>query len=493
MRAKADHQRSGINLKRSNQAMTPNEQWSLLELWERARDGKLSEAEEVKLNTRIRDDAEARQFLAHAALMGAQFGDMDEDSLPAQYAPISRFKSWHKHTLTAAAAAFVAASAVWLLNTSPAPVATLAKARFCKWGNSALPTLEGALLTPGMLELVEGMATLKFNSGAEVVLEAPVSLDVLSSMECRVKKGTVVAEVPPQAKGFTIHTPQTKVVDWGTRFGVSAGEDGKCLVQVIEGLVEVQRSGETKPQELHAGQRVDYGGFLASAVNPDANRDDQPEPGRWLPDAIRNLGDGWQAVTTAYGEGRDSWIQSNPTIHVTGHESFLRVKHSSLDTKLDRKAYMAFDISRFKGKRIAEAEFVIHVEPSDLGFASLVPDAVFTVHALTDESQDQWTEATLSWSQAPAHDDKPKHRTSPTSAQTARIGQFTMPQGTTRGAFSIKVEALAKVLRQDTNGLVTLILCRETDETARNGLAHAFSSCENTRNSPPTLRVRLEE
>ena len=39
---------------------------------------------------------------------------------------------------------------------------------------------------------------------------------------------------------------------------------------------------------------------------------------------------------------------------------------------------------------------------------------------------------------------------------------------------------------------VTLILCRETDETARNGLAHAFSSRENSHNSPPTLRLRLE-
>ena len=58
-------------------------------------------------------------------------------------------------------------------------------------------------------------------------------------------------------------------------------------------------------------------------------------------------------------------------------------------------------------KRIAEAEFVIHVEPSDLGFASLVPDAVFAVHALTDETQDQWDETQLSWSQAPAHDERP--------------------------------------------------------------------------------------
>ena len=68
-----------------------------------------------------------------------------------------------------------------------------------------------------------------------------------------------------------------------------------------------------------------------------------------------------------------------------------------------------------------------------------------------------------------------------------------MPQGTTRGAFSVKSAALAEALRSDTNGTLTLILCRETNETDRNGLAHAFASKENQRNSPPTLRVKVAD
>jgi len=476
--------------------MKPNEQFQLLELWERARGGEISAEEEARLNALIRDDAEARTLIARAALMDAELRHADESFFaePVKEAGhhASKVRPWYWHAVTAAAAAIVAAGAVWLMDDTPKPVATLTKARSCKWGNSALPTLEGSLLKPGTLELLEGMATLKFDSGAEVTLEAPVSLEVVSNMECRVKTGTVVADVPPQAKGFTIHTPDTKVVDWGTRFGVSAGADGKCLVHVIEGLVEVQREGETKSRELRAGQRVDYGNFLATAVNPDANREDQPESGRWLPDSIRDLGDGWQAVTTAYGEGRDSWIQSNANIKVSGHESFLRVKHSSHDGKLDRKAYMAFDLSRFRGKRIADAEFVIHVEPSELGFASLVPDATFGVYALTDETQDAWNEETLTWTAAPAHDDTLEHRTQAIPAQARHVGQFIVPQGTTRGAFTVKSAELIEALRADTNGLVTLIICRETDEVTKNGLAHAFASKENTRNSPPTLRLKVD-
>lgn len=476
--------------------MTPAEQWKLLELWERARSGALSETEAARLNGLILECGEAREVLARAALLDAELCHLDEqDFLHEPAAPASRAASpsWRWHALTAAAAALAVLGTVWLTDETPDTVATLARARSCKWGNSALPTVEGARLTPGTLELLEGMASLKFESGAEVTLEAPVSLEVVSKMECRVKKGTVVAEVPPQAKGFTIHTPETKVVDWGTRFGVSASEDGKCLVHVIDGLVEVQRQGEAQSRELRAGQRVDYGGFLAGAVNPDAGRDDQPEPGRWLPEAIRDLGDGWQAVTSGYGEGRDTWIQSGGSIRATGRESFLRVKHSSHDSKLDRKAYVAFDLSRFKGRRVLEAEFVIHVEPSELGFASLVPDALFTVHALTDEGQENWKEEGLTWSQAPAHDEDPAHRTQPIPGQSVKVGEFVVPQGTTRGAFTVRGEALAEALRADTNGIITFIICRQTDESARNGLAHAFASRENTHNNPPTLRVRLEE
>lgn len=471
--------------------MKPDETWRWLELWERARDHALTEVEQSTLNEAIKNNAEVRELIARTALMDAELRSDALTAAPTVPAKVSRRSTqWRFHALTASAAAILAAGAVWLFEREPASVATLTKASACKWGNSALPTLEGSRLKPGMLELLDGIATLKFASGAEVALEAPVTLEVISAMECRVRKGTVVAEVPPQAKGFTIHTPETKVVDYGTRFGVSAGEDGKCLVHVIEGLVEVERAGDPAKKELRAGQRVDYGGFIQSAVNPDADHNDQPEPGRWLPGPINDLGDGWQLITTAFGRGQDSWIQSQNSQKTTGRESYLRVKHTTHSMNLDRKAYVAFDLTRFSGKHIAEAEFVLHMEPSDLGFASLVPDATFKVYALTDESQDTWSEKELKWSQAPAHN--PELRTSAVADQSRLIGQFLVPQGTTRGAFSIKGEALAEVLNADTNGLVTFIIVRETDETASNGLAHAFASKENMRNTPPMLKVRVE-
>ncbi len=482
---------------KSPDELSQNDKWRLLEQWERLRAGAASADEAREVNDRLRQDPAARDWLARAVLLESALrfdaeSLLSEDAATRSAAP-PRAPRWRgAFKWSHAAAAALAALLTWGVwsNVQRVPVAAvLVKAQSCKWGNSALPTLEGSVLPPGTLELVEGMATLRFKSGAEVIMEAPVSLEIVSPMEARVRRGTVVADVPPQAKGFTIRTPETTVVDYGTRFGVSAGDDGKCLVQVIEGLVEVSRKGEEEVKALRGGERVDFGGLTRDKVYPGADRQ-QAEPGRWLPAAdMADLGDGWQMVTTAFGRGKDSWIQSGSKHRVTGRETFLRVKHTSLDDNLERKTYLAFDLSKISG-RVEEAELVLHIDPSDLGYASLVPDATFSIHGLTDETEDEWAEDNLHWTAAPAHSLAPEHHTLPDPAKSVLLGRFVVEQGRQSGPISLGGEALADFLRGDTNGLVTLIVCRETDETARNGLVHAFTSKENPRNAPPMLRLR---
>lgn len=476
---------------------TEGERWRLLECWERLRDGVASEEEVKEIHDRLENDEGSRLWLAEAVLLETELR-FDGESLETRQkeGPVERprLEGWRSLRWSHAAAAGVAALlswGVWVVTQVPeAKVATLVKAQSCKWGNSALPTMEGSALVPGTLELVEGMATVLFSSGAEVVLEAPVSLEIVSSMEARVRRGTVVAEVPPEAKGFTILTAETKIVDFGTKFGVSASEDGKCLVQVIEGLVEVNRKGESEIKALRSGERVDYGGMTRSMLNPDADRE-PAEPGRWLPAAaMTDIGDGWQVVTTAFGEGKDSWIQSNAKHRVAGGETFLRVKHTTRDQSLERKTYLAFDLSKLEGK-VAEAELILHLEPSDLGYGSLVPNATFDVYGLTDESEDRWVEDQLRWTDAPAHSESAEHHSRPDLKKARLLGSFRVEQGRQSGAVSLRGEALSDFLRGDLNGMVTLIVCRETDELARNGLVHAFASKENARNAPPMLRVRM--
>jgi hypothetical protein len=209
-------------------------------------------------------------------------------------------------------------------------------------------------------------------------------------------------------------------------------------------------------------------------------------------DPLHRISNGWQIITTAFGNGRDTCIQSNPGMaKITGKEPFFRVKHTSLDTKLERKGYVAFDLSRADGRVAEQAEFILHLEASDLGFGSLVPDAEFVVYGLTNETLDAWSEADLSWQDAPAHDQSDAHHSVPIAADVVRLGQFTVPQGSGHGVFTIAGAPLTEWLNQDTNGAVTLIVCRSTDETARNGLVHAFATKENLRNAAPMLRIKF--
>jgi hypothetical protein len=349
--------------------------------------------------------------------------------------------------------------------------------------------VEGARLQPGVLDLIEGLAVLRFDSGAELVLEAPATVEVLDAMNCKLRRGTLVAEVPPQAKGFSIDTKDAKVIDWGTKFGLSADDDGKYMVRVLEGLVELEDKNVAGSKKLEKGQGMDRG-WSKSQLNPSSS--DGTEPSRWQPTSVIDAGDGWQAITTAFGRGKDSYIQANakPTPDF-GKHPFIRVKRSNGKPELNRKSYLAFDLSKFAGRQIEDAELVLTIDPSELGFASFVPDSTFAVYGVIDEAEDAWEENGLSWQQAPAHDPAQTDHHLPASAKVKLLGKFEIAQGINRGTRKLRGKDLADFLSADTNQIATLILCRETDETADSGLVHAFATKENDTRSAPMLRVKV--
>lgn len=478
------------------------DEWQLLELCERALDHQLNDAECEALNQRLRDDTAARELFAKALHQHAELRfderlcrELAEAPDVTTLKPVGRSVSF---MMAAAACAILMGAAAFLVmqqwshsaNTNKfKAIATVIKSSHCKWAGSTLPTAEGSRVSAGILELVEGLATLRFDSGAEVVLEAPATVELIDAMNCRLRRGTLVADVPPSAIGFSVDTQDAKVVDYGTRFGVSTGDDGKYMVQVLEGLVEVNHKGEQEIKQLRAGQSIDRGlmKMKANPTTPDS------EPNRWQPDAILNAGDGWRIISTAFGQGKDSYIESNDKSKNFGQNFFFRVKHSSLQPTLNRKGYLGFDVSKFKGTKIAGAELVLSIEPSDLGFATLVPDSKFAVYGLTDESQDSWDENGLSWREAPAHDPEQLEKHLPVPDKSVLLGHFEIAQGISHGTRSLRGQALVNFINQDTNGITTFIICRETDETGKSGLVHAFATKESGSNTPPLLRLKAQE
>jgi hypothetical protein len=469
--------------------MKPADQFRLLELSERYADEKLSADEISALEAELRDSAEARAFFAKALHQRAElcFDDSWHTQAVSEAKPTAK-PVWWRHAITAAAAACLTFGIFWLQNSRDDTVATLIRSQQCQWAGSSLPTVEGARLQPGVLDLIEGLAVLRFDSGAELVLEAPATVEVLDAMNCKLRRGTLVAEVPPQAKGFSIDTKDAKVIDWGTKFGLSADEDGKYMVRVLEGLVEVEDKNVAGSKKLEKGQGMDRG-WSKSQLNPSSG--DGAEPSRWQPTSVIDAGDGWQAITTAFGRGKDSYIQANtkPTPDF-GKHPFIRVKRSDGKPELNRKSYLAFDLSKFAGRQIEDAELVLTIDPSELGFASFVPDSTFAVYGVLDETEDAWEENGLNWQNAPAHDPAQPDHHLPAAAKVKLLGKFEIAQGINRGTRKLRGKELADFLSADTNQIATLIICRETNETADSGLVHAFASKENDTRSAPMLRVK---
>jgi hypothetical protein len=111
----------------------------------------------------------------------------------------------------------------------------------------------GAPLEPGWLRLKSGLVQIVFYSGARVVIEGPAELQLISPGEIACSGGQLIAEVPPQAKGFRVNTPQMNVTDLGTVFGVEV-KGRQTELHVFKGSVEFQSTTGLAKQSLLEGK-----------------------------------------------------------------------------------------------------------------------------------------------------------------------------------------------------------------------------------------------
>ena len=121
-------------------------------------------------------------------------------------------------------------------------VARLGATRKAEWimpgRNTEIP--EGAkLVADRRLELGRGLAQIRFNSGAEILLEGPAVFEPSGQNGGALHSGKLTADVPPQAAGFSVQTPGALIVDLGAEFGVAVELDGSSEVEVFSGNVKI--------------------------------------------------------------------------------------------------------------------------------------------------------------------------------------------------------------------------------------------------------------
>jgi ferric-dicitrate binding protein FerR (iron transport regulator) len=215
--------------------------------------GQLNEPRLRDLEARLRDDPDARrEFVRYARLhtdlhfeLRAReaservLDEIDRESPAAVPAPRPGFFRRRALALTAAAVLLAVGLGWWALRPASAEVAWLVNAQNCTWAGGEPPTD----LRPGKVIAIDrGLAEFRFQSGARVVVEGPARLELVSGTSARLHHGKLAARVSGK-NGFEVLSPQGKVIDLGTEFGVSVSDAGDTDVHVFEGRVEVVPAG----------------------------------------------------------------------------------------------------------------------------------------------------------------------------------------------------------------------------------------------------------
>lgn len=118
-----------------------------------------------------------------------------------------------------------------------------------EWTKSETLFRQGDTLGDDLLELEKGIVEIQFFSGATMTVEGPAEVALKSAWEASCLEGAVRMQVPPAARGFTLHSPSSKIIDLGTEFGLVV-RDGKGHVEVFDGEIAIQHGGGTDSEEL---------------------------------------------------------------------------------------------------------------------------------------------------------------------------------------------------------------------------------------------------
>lgn len=107
------------------------------------------------------------------------------------------------------------------------------------------------------ITLQTGLMRLQFDDGVEVTLQAPAKYELISLGHTRLETGLLTATVPRGAEGFKVETPMAEVVDLGTAFGIHSGDNGRTLVSVFDGEIEVNPMSDSAKRLVRAGEAVE--------------------------------------------------------------------------------------------------------------------------------------------------------------------------------------------------------------------------------------------
>jgi len=120
------------------------------------------------------------------------------------------------------------------------PIATLIDFYDVQFKNTT-KSLEDIHFDQGRYEIERGHLHLRFDDSVEFLFSGPGSFEILNPKLVSVTQGNVRTIVlNDKGKEFTILSPTSRYIDWGTEFCLNISPNSKDLVNIHEGAVEVQ-------------------------------------------------------------------------------------------------------------------------------------------------------------------------------------------------------------------------------------------------------------
>lgn len=140
-------------------------------------------------------------------------------------------------------------------------VATVVEVIDPVWEMSSTIFKRGQILGPGQFVLREGTVKLRYESGVELILEAPFDFTLGNENTAYCKTGKISAFVPPEGTGFEVTTDCGKIIDRGTAFMLETRRvngNSQAILEVVQGHVDLLHTYWREPRPMTAGMGVEF-------------------------------------------------------------------------------------------------------------------------------------------------------------------------------------------------------------------------------------------
>jgi ferric-dicitrate binding protein FerR (iron transport regulator) len=251
-------------------SLDPKKQVELELILARMSDGESTGDERQRLNDLLEGDFDACEVYLDTLALESQLIFEGQDYPPLAVPTLVKLKEGvadrsvsrgRTYWLKAASvlAASVCALATWLAwpkNSADIPIHEIGAVLLtdhCEW-RSPSTIAEGSRLKPSELNLLRGLAIVRLDGGAEIILRDASSIRLISAVQASLNHGQVSVRAASDGLDFQLTTAAGTLTDGKSEFAVKVGQDGRTELQVLSGEVTyLPRNAAEQPIVHKAG------------------------------------------------------------------------------------------------------------------------------------------------------------------------------------------------------------------------------------------------